>query len=146
MEINMTTMLLIWLAVIIVTLVVEVITQGLTTIWFSIGAAVAAVTTVWNLNVWLQIIIFAAVSLIVMLLVRPMAKKMLMDRITPTNMDMLLKEQALVIENIDNDAGTGKVKVRDIEWTARTESGERIEAGEMVEIQRIDGVKLIVKR
>ncbi len=146
MEINMTTMLLIWLAVIIVTLVVEVITQGLTTIWFSIGAAVAAVTTVWNLNVWLQIVIFAAVSLIVMLLVRPMAKKMLMDRITPTNMDMLLKEQALVIENIDNDAGTGKVKVRDIEWTARTESGERIEAGEMVEIQRIDGVKLIVKR
>lgn len=146
MEINMTTMLLIWLAVIIVTLVVEVITQGLTTIWFSIGAAVAAVTTVWNLNVWLQIVIFAAVSLIVMLLVRPMAKKMLMDRITPTNMDMLLKEQALVIESIDNDAGTGKVKVRDIEWTARTESGERIEAGEMVEIQRIDGVKLIVKR
>ena len=146
MEINMTTMLLIWLAVIIVTLVVEVITQGLTTIWFSIGAAVAAVTTVWNLNAWLQIVIFAAVSLIVMLLVRPMAKKMLMDRITPTNMDMLLKEQALVIESIDNDAGTGKVKVRDIEWTARTESGERIEAGEMVEIQRIDGVKLIVKR
>ncbi|MBR1873587.1 MAG: NfeD family protein [Eubacterium sp.] len=146
MEINMTTMLLIWLAVIIVTLVVEVITQGLTTIWFSIGAAVAAVTTVLNLNVWLQIVIFAAVSLIVMLLVRPMAKRMLMDRITPTNMDMLLKEQALVIENIDNDAGTGKVKVRDIEWTARTESGERIEAGKMVEIQRIDGVKLIVKR
>ena len=146
MEINMTTMLLIWLAVIIVTLVVEVITQGLTTIWFSIGAAVAAVTTVLNLNVWLQIVIFAAVSLIVMLLVRPMAKRMLMDRITPTNMEMLLKEQALVIENIDNDAGTGKVKVRDIEWTARTESGERIEAGKMVEIQRIDGVKLIVKR
>ena len=146
MEINMPTMLLIWLAVIIVTLVVEVITQGLTTIWFSIGAAVAAVTTVLNLNVWLQIVIFAAVSLIVMLLVRPMAKRMLMDRITPTNMDMLLKEQALVIENIDNDAGTGKVKVRDIEWTARTESGERIEAGKMVEIQRIDGVKLIVKR
>lgn len=146
MEINMTTMLLIWLAVIIVTLVVEVITQGLTTIWFSIGAAVAAVTTVLNLNVWLQIVIFTAVSLIVMLLVRPMAKRMLMDRITPTNMDMLLKEQALVIENIDNDAGTGKVKVRDIEWTARTESGERIEAGKMVEIQRIDGVKLIVKR
>ena len=140
------TMLAIWLGIVIVTLVIEIITQGLTTIWFSIGAAVAAVSTLWDPPIWVQIVIFCVLSVVIMLLARPFAKRMMQSNITPTNIDRLISEKAVVIKEINNKKGTGQVSVRDLEWLARSEDDSVIEKGETVTILRIEGVKLIVKK
>ena len=146
MIIDMKTMLIFWLVVVILTLVIEIITQGLTTIWFSVGAAVAAITTVWELSIWLQIGVFVIVSVLVMLLVRPIAKRWMSVGLTPTNVDQLLREEAKVIEEINNAADTGRVRVRDVDWVARTEDGGiTIPVDQTVRILRIEGVKLIVE-
>ncbi|MBO4394858.1 MAG: NfeD family protein [Eubacterium sp.] len=140
------TMLLIWLGIVILTLIIEIITQGLTTIWFSIGATVAAVMTVWDVSIWWQIGVFVVVSVIVMLLVRPIAKRWMSKAITPTNVDQLLHEEALVIEEINNSANTGRVRLRDVDWVARADDEAVIPVNAVVSILRIDGVKLIVKK
>ncbi len=140
------TMLLIWLGVVILTLIIEILTQGLTTIWFSIGAAVAAVMTVWDISIWWQIGAFVTVSVVVMLLVRPLAKRWMKTSITPTNVDQMLQEEAVVIEEINNAANTGRVRLRDVDWVARADDESVIPIDTMVNILRIDGVKLIVKK
>ena len=145
MYIDKTEMLLIWMAVIIITLIIEIITQGLTTIWFSIGGAVAAITNVWDVPLWIQIAVFCGVSILFMLLARPFAHRMLRNTITPTNLDQLLQEQAVVIEEIDRKKETGRVRLRDVEWIARSENDTPIPVGEHVDIVKIDGVKLIVR-
>ena len=146
MYIDQTTMLFIWLGIIILTLIIEIITQGLTTIWFSIGAAVAAISNNWELNLWIQIAIFCVVSILFMILARPFAQRMMRSTINPTNLDQLMKEEALVIEDIDNSHQSGHVRLRDVEWIARTEDDTVIPTGELVSILRIEGTKLIVAR
>ena len=98
MYIDKTTMMFIWLAVIVVTLIIEIITQGLTTIWFSIGAAAAAIANNWEPPLWIQIAIFCVVSILFMLLARPFAQRMMRNTITPTNIDQLLHEEGIVVE------------------------------------------------
>ncbi len=144
MYIDQTTMLFVWLGIIILTLVIEIITQGLTTIWFSIGAAVAAIVNNWAPPLWIQIAVFCIVSIVFMLLARPFAQRMLRNTITPTNIDQLLQEEGLVIETIDNEKQTGHIRLRDVEWIARSADGSVIDEGETVRILQIDGVKLTV--
>ena len=144
MYIDQTTMFFVWISVIIVTLVIEIITQGLTTIWFSIGAAVAAIVNNWAPPLWIQIAVFCFVSIVFMLLARPFAQRMLRNTITPTNLDQLLQEEGLVIETIDNQKQTGHIRLRDVEWIARSEDGTVIPEGETVRIRQIDGVTLTV--
>lgn len=146
MYIDQTTMLFVWLGIIILTLLIEIITQGLTTIWFSIGAAVAAIVNNWAPPLWIQIAVFCVVSILFMLLARPFAQRMMRNVITPTNIDQLLQEEGIVIETINNESGTGHIRLRDIEWIARSEDGSVIPEGDRVQILRIDGVTLTVTR
>ena len=146
MYIDQTTMLFVWLGIIILTLLIEIITQGLTTIWFSIGAAVAAIVNNWAPPLWIQIAVFCIVSILFMLLARPFAQRMMRNVITPTNIDQLLQEEGIVVETTNNESGTGHIRLRDIEWIARSEDGSVIPEGDRVQILRIDGVTLTVTR
>lgn len=146
MYIDKTTMMFIWLTVIVVTLIIEIITQGLTTIWFSIGAAAAAIANNWEPPLWIQIAIFCVVSILFMLLARPFAQRMMRNTITPTNIDQLLHEEGVVVEEINAEKQTGHIRLRDVEWIAISDDGEVIPVGEQVAIRRIEGVKLYVTR
>ena len=64
-----------------------------------------------------------------------------------TNANSLIGKKAVVIQEIDNLAQTGQVRINDIEWTARSVDDEaKIEKDTIVEIREIQGVKLIVKK
>ena len=105
------TMTVLWLIVVAVMLVIEIFTMGLTTIWFSIGAVAAAVASGFSAPVWLQIVLFAAVSVLVMLLVRPFAMKVMDSGKMKTNLDEIAGQKVRVLEEINNSEGTGKVDV-----------------------------------
>ena len=132
MYIDKTTMMLIWLAIIVVTLIIEIITQGL--------------TNNWEPPLWIQIAIFCVVSILFMLLARPFAQRMMRNTITPTNIDQLLHEEGVVVEEINAEKQTGHIRLRDVEWIAISDDGEVIPVGEQVAIRRIEGVKLYVTR
>ena len=134
-----------WLVVLIVCILIEIPTLGLTTIWFAGGSLIATLTALLHLPLWLQIAVFTVVSLVLLFLTRPIAVKYFnKDRIR-TNAESLVGQQAIVISEIDNIQGIGQVTVGGIEWSARSvDNKEKFPVGSVVEILAIQGVKLIV--
>lgn len=136
-----------WLIALIVLLAVEIATMGLTTIWFAGGALVALIAALLGANIVVQVILFVAVSLILLIFTRPVAVKYLNNNAVKTNAEGLIGRTAKVIYTIDNVNSTGYASVDGQEWTARSEdNGIVIPEGTLVTIVRIEGVKLIVKK
>lgn len=135
-----------WTAAIILFLLVEAATAGLTCIWFALGGVAALLTAWFRGPIWLQVVWFIAVSVAALLLTRPLAKKFINARKEPTNADRAIGRIGIVTETIDNVAATGAVKLDGQVWTARSPDGEVIAMGERVEALEIRGVKLIVKK
>ena len=136
-----------WLAAMVVLLIIEGAVPGLVSIWFALGALAALLAAILHAPVWLQVTWFVVVSVVSLILTRPLARKYVNSKTQPTNADMLIGSDCVVRERIDNLRGTGAVLAQGKEWTARMESGEAsAEVGEIVKIVRIEGVKLIVKK
>ena len=113
----------IWLSLFVLFLVIEIITMGLTTIWFAGGALVA----------------FLAVT-------RPLAMKYFNQERQKTGAELLIGQKALVIEEIDTLSSKGRVEVRGQEWAAKTDAPEgKIPKNAIVVVEGIQGVKLIVR-
>ncbi len=137
----------IWVIIIAACIFAEIATLGLTTIWFAGGAGVALVVSIVGGGIWVQIIVFIIVSVVLMFLVRPYAKKRFNSKRTATNVDSILGQTGIVIDEINNLMSKGLVKIGGQEWTARCmDSGETIGPGEEVVVERIEGVKVIVRK
>ncbi len=140
----MEVMIWVWLGAIVLFGIVEAVTAGLVSIWFAAGALAALLATLLQLNIWWQCGLFVAVSALTLVLTRPLIKKYQCGKVTPTNADRVLGEQARVTETIDNAVPSGAVYTDGKSWTARSSDGSVISKGSMVTVERIDGVKLWV--
>lgn len=139
-------MTIVWLVIVAVMLVIEIFTLGLTTIWFSIGAVAAAIASGVGAPLWLQVLLFCVVSVAIMLLVRPFAMKVMNNDRMKTNIEEIVGLHAEVIVDIDNQKEQGLVRLRGVEWMARSVDGNKIAVGEVVTVEAIAGVKLMVRR
>lgn len=135
-----------WLIIIAACVIIEASTMGLTTIWFAIGALVAWFIYLTGASLQVQIVVFLLVSILCLVLTRPIAVKKLKVGRAKTNLDSLIGETAKVENTINNFNNEGYVKTRGQIWSARSEDDEVIEKDELVVIKEIKGVKLIVKR
>lgn len=136
----------IWLIILIVLIVIEIITLGLTTIWFAGGSLVAFIAALCGAPPLLQGILFLSVSVLLLLLTRPVAMKYLNKGHTKTNIESVIGKKAVVLEEIDNLKAQGQVQLNGIEWTARAADPDQIiQKHQIVNIVRVDGVKLIVE-
>lgn len=137
---------ILWLVALVLFIVIEIATMGLTTIWFAGGALVAVIAAGLSVPFVLQVVLFFAVSLVLLYFTRPMAMKYFnKDRIR-TNAESLVGKQAIVISEINNSQGIGQVTVGGMEWSARTtENDVQLPVGSVVNIVAINGVKLIVE-
>lgn len=138
----------VWLLLLVLLLGLEAVTLGLTTIWFAGGALTGFILSLIGVDLLWQLIMFCVVSVLLLIFTRPVAVKWLNKDRVKTNAESLIGEAAVVVEQIDNLTGSGQVQVRGQFWTARNEEVEGngvIEIGKTVKIQKISGVKLIVK-
>ena len=139
-------MVAVWMALVIIFLVVELITVGLTTIWLAGGALVAFILAAVGAGFWLQLVAFFVVSFVLIYFTRPFAMKYLNPRRTRTNSEELIGTVVKVTERIDNRAAKGTALVKGLEWSARAVSDDMIiEKDTLVKVLRIEGVKLIVE-
>ena len=138
-------MSIVWVVLMVVFLVVEAATAGLTCIWFAIGSLAALIAALFDAQLWLQIVWFLVISFVTLYFTRPLVKKYVNSRSQPTNADMVIGKEALVTEDIDNVEATGAVSVGGKVWTARSADGGRIKSGAVVSVLSIEGVKLIVE-
>ncbi len=137
---------IVWLIILALCLLVEIATLGLVTIWFAGGALVTFFVAMVTDSLLIQVIVFLAVSLLLLFFTRPLAKKFYNSKRTKTNVDSVIGEQCKVTEAIDNFNGTGTVLLNGLEWTARSKDETVIEAGVRVKVCAIDGVKVIVEK
>lgn len=135
-----------WLIIFVACIVIEIITMGLTTIWFAGGSLVAAISATFSAPLWLQLLLFVAVSFVLLYFTRPIAVKYFNKDRIKTNVESLIGKQAIVISEIDNLQGIGQVTVGGQEWSARTvKDGITLPVGCVVVIRAINGVKLMVE-
>lgn len=143
MSVNMTVL---WLAVLVILVVIELFTMGLTTIWFAGGALAAALVSLPGLPVSLQIFVFLAVSAVLLYFTRPVAVKYFNRDRVRTNIESMIGRQAIVISEINNLEGVGQVNTGGMEWSARSSYNNIVlPVGAVVTILGVDGVKLIVE-
>lgn len=136
-----------WLILFVVLLIVEILTLGLTTVWFAGGAIIAFILALSGFDFVVQILAFLAVSILLLVFTRPIAVKYFNQERQRTNAESLIGQKAIVTERIDTIHMTGKVEVNGLEWSAKTdEEEESIEAGAIVSVEGIQGVRLIVKQ
>ena len=139
-------MTMMWLVLLIICLVVEALTMGLATIWFAGGALIALLAAAIHAPIWLQVVLFLAVSLLLLFYTRPIAKRFFNRNVTKTNVDTVIGKNAIVVEEIDNLQGKGRVTLAGQEWTARSvEENGIIPEGAVVEVEAVSGVKLMVR-
>ena len=135
-----------WLGGVVLFGAVEAATAGLVSIWFALGALGALLSAIVGAPLWLQVVWFLLISIVSLVLTRPLARKYVNSRTTPTNADMLIGQECVVTEAIDNVLGLGAVTVGGKVWTARTEDPDiKAQVGQTMTVVRIEGVKLIVK-
>ena len=134
-----------WLVVFILLILIELATMGLTTIWFAGGAVAGFVASMLGANVVIQAAAFFAVSILLLFFTRPFAVRYINSNKTKTYVDGLIGQEALVLEEINNIRETGCARLEGKEWTARSMNDTVIPKDTVVTVERIEGVKLIVK-
>lgn len=135
---------IIWFILLVVFIWAEASTVTMVSAWFAVGALAAVITALLGGALWLQVVLFLAVSGVSLALLRPIAKKYFTPRITRTNVDAMAGKICQVVTDVDNLTAAGQVKIGDVEWSARSTDGSPIPAGTQVKIDRVEGVKVYV--
>ncbi|MBQ7345511.1 MAG: NfeD family protein [Oscillospiraceae bacterium] len=135
---------LFWLVLMIFFIIVEANTVTLLSIWFAAGSLVAIVAALLGAQIWLQALLFFAVSAILLACLRPMFRKYVKPKVVATNVDAIIGSQGYVTAAIDNLEAKGQVKLGAMEWTARSTTGEKIPEKTLVKVDKIEGVKAFV--
>ncbi len=137
---------LVWLILAVILAVVEGVTFALISIWFSVGALAAMIIALNGLPLWMQILVFVAVSGIMLLLTKPLARKAMNKKAEKTNADRVIGQTGKVTQRIDNLRTSGQANVLGQTWTARSADDSVIDEGELIRVLEIRGVKIIVER
>ena len=136
----------VWLGLMIVFLIIEAATVGLTAIWLAGGSLAALLTSLTGAGIIWQALVFLLVSFLLLIFTRPFAMKYINSHHEKTNYEGLIVTVVKVTEKVDNYAQTGTAVANGLEWTARSEKdGETIEAGSLAKVTDVSGVKLILK-
>ena len=137
---------MIWIGLIILFVVVEIATVGLTSIWFAGGALISLILCLCGVGLGWQIGVFFVVSMILVAFTRPWAMKYLKPHLIRTNYEPAIGENVCLTETVDNQRGTGTAVYKGQEWTARSaDDAVTIQVGTHVRIKEVRGVKLIVE-
>ncbi len=142
----MDTMFWVWLAVIAISIIIEIITLDLVSVWFAFGAVVPFIlSAIEGVGIEWQIAIFVVVSALLIIFVRKYAQKLLFKNMnTKTNVEALEGRKVRLLEDTDFEKN-GSVKINDVVWTAISDDGKLIKQGSLVEIVKVDGNKLHVR-
>ena len=138
----------IWLIVAILLVIFEICSATFGAICFALGAGFSALAAGLGANITWQIVIFAVVSMLTFIFLRPIVIRFLdkKSKDMKTNADALVGRKAIVSERIDAAQHTGRVAIDGDDWKAVSEDGSVIEKGTEVEIVKLDSIILTVKQ
>ena len=137
---------IIWLSIFVLAIIIEAITSDLTSIWFAGGAMIALIISfIPGVAWWIQVIVFIVISTVMILGLRPLAKKLLKTNITKSNIDEMAGKKGIMLKGYD-ELNHGEVKINDVVWTAiGADESKAIPQGTKVVVVAVNGNKLIVR-
>jgi len=138
--------MLYWLAAFIILMIIEILTMGLTTIWFAFGCIGAIIAEMAGGNIYVQFSAFAVVSVIFLIFTRPVMKKMLSFTTKDSNIDSIIGRTAVITKGVNEVDEWGETVVDNERWkiVVKDENELPLREGDRVIIKGVDGVKLIV--
>jgi membrane protein implicated in regulation of membrane protease activity len=136
----------VWVAMALFFFVAEIFTLGFVLACFGVGAAVAALLAFAGLGAAWQLLAFVVVSALAVLLSRRFADRVSEPNAERVGVDRVLGKRAVVIEAIEADSASGRVRVEREEWRAEAVDDEEIAAGSRVEVVAVEGTRLRVRR
>jgi membrane protein implicated in regulation of membrane protease activity len=137
---------IIWLSIFVLAIIIEAITSDLTSIWFAGGAMIALIISfIPDVAWWVEVIVFIVISTVMILGLRPLAKKLLKTNITNSNVDEMAGKKGIMVKGYD-ELNHGEVKINDVVWTAiSADESKAIPQGTKVVVVAVNGNKLIVR-
>lgn len=139
------TMVLIWGAVLLLAVVVEIATVQFVSIWFAFSSLICLIIAACGAPVWAQLLVFILATAVLLILTRPVVKR-LRGSFVRTNYDMNIGKTAVVTEDIENDFSRGRAVIGGVSWKAVSEDGSVIKSGDTVTVKDVDGAKLVVSK
>lgn len=137
---------IIWLFAAVVFGILEIVTTSLFSIWFVFGSVVAMIVALFDVPILVQIIFFIIVSAVSLIFTRPLATKYLNNKVVKTNVDSLVGRVLIAKTEIDNLKMSGKTDLDGTTWIAISSDDSIIAAGEEIEVVKVEGAKLVVKK
>jgi len=134
---------MIWIAIGVICMIIEIFTPGFLFLSFGLGAIITGLITLTHIHLWAQLVIFIVISIILFLNLRKLSLKLTKETI-PTNVDALMGKKGFVTEQIP-EGGKGYVKIGGEIWSAISQDETMIEVNQKILVKNIDGNKLIVK-
>lgn len=133
-----------WGVIFIVTLIAELASAQLISIWFAVSALITFVVSFF-VPFPVQIIIFVVISALLLIITRPLMKKISAKEV-PTNADLDIGKTVMLTEEVNNDKCTGRAILNGVGWMAVSVDNEIIPKDSMVKIEKINGAKLMVTK
>ena len=122
----------------------EIFTAGFFLFWFGVAAGVTAVVSLFGVAPTWQLTTFVVVSIGLLMISRPFAEKVSGEQVSGIGANRFVGERCWVLEDIDPDENTGRVRLGQDEWRAESKSKEPIVAGQQVEVVAVNGTRLVV--
>ncbi len=136
----------VWLGIVAVSLLIEIVTMELVSIWFAVGGIIPFImAAIRGVPIAVQIVVFVVISALLIIFLRKYAQKFLFKNMNEkTNLDSLCGKRFKLLEDIDLEKN-GSIKINGVVWTAISENSQPIKAGQFVEVIKVDGNKIVVK-
>ena len=138
-------MVWIWAGVFIATVMLEVTTAELVSIWFALGSFIAFIMALCGVGQTAQIIVFIIVAVLTFAFFRPLCMKLLKDKDEKTNVDSMIGTVHKLLKDIDKD-NAGEIKINGVSWRVVSKNNEPISANEDVKIVEVHGNKFVVEK
>jgi len=134
-----------WGLAFVVLTIAEIMTVQFISIWLALSALVTMFLAVLEIAFWQQLLIFVIISALLLLATRPLARKLNRASKISTNYELDVGKTATVIEEIDTKKTTGRVRLNGVDWSALTSDNCIIPEGSTVQVEKVDGAKLVVR-
>lgn len=135
----------IWMVLAAICVIGEIFTAGFFLLWFGVGAAVAGILALLGLGVGWQWVTFVVVSGVLFAVSRRFAERFTKKQPPGIGADRFIGKRGVVLQEIDNEKNTGRVRIEKEEWRADSDTGITISVGKRIEVIRLDGTHMVVK-
>ncbi|MBN2565050.1 MAG: NfeD family protein [Candidatus Eisenbacteria bacterium] len=134
-----------WMGLAAVFVIGELFTQGFFLLWFGVGAFLSGILALLGVSPAWQWAVFVVVSGALFMVSRRFAERFSAKQPPGIGADRLIGKRGVVLENIDNELNTGKVRIDREQWRADSELDDNIPSGRRIEVVRLEGTHVVVR-